>query len=129
MSLLDSLALLLSDMGFAQLVLAFIVVASYSLAINGSMSGAVRSGAGSAAFSAGVAFAALTPSWVSGVVFLALVVAAVAAFAGAAWLVSALLGLGAESGTVIANEERSSAWVPAAQPVRALAPSTAVRSL
>ncbi|HEY4957332.1 MAG TPA: hypothetical protein VII31_05905 [Caldimonas sp.] len=129
MSLLQSLAFLLSDMGFAQLALAFIVVGGYSLAINGSLSGAVRSGAGSAAFAAGVAFAALTPSWMSGVAFLALVVAAVAAFAGAAWLVSALLGLGAETGPVPIGEERAEAWVPTAQPARSLAPSAAVRSL
>jgi hypothetical protein len=129
MSLLESLAFLLSDMGFAQLVLAFIVVGGYSLAINGSLSSAVRSGAASAAFAAGAAFAAITTSWTSGVVFLAIVVAAMAAFAGAAWLVSAALGLGAETGRVPVNEERAEAWTTTAQPARTLSPSTAVRSL
>jgi hypothetical protein len=109
MSLLQSLALLLSDMGFAQLALAFIVVGAYSLAINGSLSGAVRGGAGSVAFSAGAAFAALTPLWASGVVFLALVVAAVALFAAAAWAVSAVLGMGTETGPELGAERPAGA--------------------
>jgi hypothetical protein len=130
MSLLQSLALLLSEMGFAQLALAFVVVAAYSLAINGSLDSTLRTGAGSAAFVAGVAFAALTPSWVSGVVFLALVIAAVAAFAASAWALSALLGLGAESGPLGASPERVEARTPAPQPARAIAATTAaVRSL
>ncbi len=123
MSLLESLAFLLSSMGLVQLTLAFFVVGAYSLAINGSLSGAVRSGAASIAFSAGVAFAALTPAWTSGVVFLALVVAAVAAFAGAAWLVSALLGIGAETGPAAVAGERAEAWLPTPQTSRSMAPT------
>jgi hypothetical protein len=129
MSLHHSLALLLSEMGFAQLSLAFIVVGAYSLAINGSFGANLRSGAGSTALVAGVAFAALTPSWVSGVTFLALVVAAVAAFVAAAWLLSTLLGLGAESGMLVPGEERSETRLPAPQPARAMATSAVVRSL
>jgi hypothetical protein len=130
MSLLQSLALLLSEMGFAQLALAFVVVAAYSLAINGSLDATLRTGAGSAAFVAGVAFAALTPSWVSGVTFLALVIAAIAAFAASAWVLSALLGLGAESGPLGVSPERAEARTPTPQPARAIAATTAaVRSL
>jgi len=125
MSLLQSLALLLSEMGFAQLALAFVVVAAYSLAINSSLEATLRTGAGSTAFVAGVAFAALTPSWVSGVAFLALVIAAVAAFAASAWLLSAMLGLRAESGPLGANPERAEARYPAPQPARGLAATTA----
>jgi hypothetical protein len=130
MSLLQSLALLLSEMGFAQLALAFVVVAAYSLAINGSLDATLRTGAGSAAFVAGVAFAALTPSWVSGVTFLALVIAAIAAFAASAWVLSALLGLGAESGPLGVSPERVEARTPTPQPARPIAATTAaVRSL
>jgi hypothetical protein len=126
MSLLESLASLLSDMGFAQLSLAFVVVGAYALAINGSFSGALRSGAGSVAFVAGAAFAAVTPAWVSGIVFLALVVVSVAAFAAAAWVVSALLGLGAETGPVSIDTEVADVRAPALQPARTLAPVTAI---
>jgi hypothetical protein len=129
MSLLQSLALLLSEMGFAQLALAFVVVAAYSLAINGSFGANLRTGAGSVAFAAGVAFAALTPAWVSGVTFLALVIAAVAAFAATAWLLSAMLGLGAQSGPLGVSEERAEARAPAPQPARAIATTAVVRSL
>lgn len=124
MSLLQSLALLLSEMGFAQLALAFVVVAAYSLAINGSLDANLRTGAGSIAFAAGVAFAALTPWWVSGVTFLALVIAAVAAFAALAWLLSALLGLGAESGPLGVSPERAESRSPAQQPARAMSATT-----
>ena len=99
----------------AQLALAFVVVAAYSLAINGSLDATLRTGAGSAAFVAGVAFAALTPSWVSGVTFLALVIAAIAAFAASAWVLSALLGLGAESGPLGVSPERAEARTPTPQ--------------
>lgn len=126
MSLLESLASLLSDMGFAQLSLAFLVVFTYALAINGSFNGALRSGAGSIAFFAGAAFAAVTPSWVSGIFFLALVIVGVAAFAAAAWVVSALLGLGAETGVDGIDPEVADVRAPALQPARALAPATAI---
>jgi hypothetical protein len=130
MSLLQSLAVLLSEMGFVQLALAFLVVGAYSLAINGSFGATLRAGAGSIAFVAGVAFAALTPSWMSGVTFLALVVAAVAAFAAAAWLLSTMLGVGGHTGPlVMTGAERVEARAPAPQPARAIAPSAAVRSL
>jgi hypothetical protein len=129
MSLLQSLALLLTEMGFAQLALAFLVVASYSLAINGSFGASLRTAAGSVAFAAGIAFAALTPSWVSGVTFLALVVAAIAAFAAATWLLSAMLGLGAQSGALGVSEERAEVRAPLPQPARAMATSAVVRSL
>lgn len=105
MSMLEGLASTLSEMSFVQLALVFIAVGAYSLAINGAFGGGARSGAASASFAAGVGFAALTPSWMSSVVFLALAVLAVAAFAGAAWAVSAMLGLGVGRGAAIAIEE------------------------
>jgi len=125
MSMLDGLASTLAEMSFVQLTLVFLAVGAYSMAINGAFGGGARSGAGSASFVAAVAFAALTPSWISGVVFLAVSVLAVAAFAGAAWALSAVLGLGAERGVIVAVEEEARApfrW-PVPQSLRAFAAS------
>ena len=118
MSMLEGLASTLAEMGVVQLTLVFLAVGAYSMAINGAFGAAARSGAASASFVAAVAFSALTPSWISGVVFLAVAVLAVAAFAGAAWAISALLGLGAERGVVLAVEE------PAPVPVRLPVPKS-----
>ena len=125
MSMLDGLASTLAEMSFVQLTLVFLAVGAYSMAINGAFSGGARSAAASASFVAAVAFAALTPSWISGVVFLAVSVLAVAAFAGAAWTLSAVLGLGAERGVIVAVEEEARApfrW-PVPQSLRAFAAS------
>ena len=126
MSMLEGLASTLAEMSFVQLALVFLAIGAYSMAINGAFGSAARSGAASASFVAGVAFAALSPSWISGVVFLAVSVLAVAAFAGSAWAISALLGLGAERGVVIAEaeeEERVPFRLPVPQSLRALAAS------
>lgn len=127
MSLLDGLAYTLAEMGLVQLSLVFLAVATYSVAINGSFGSNARSGAASLSFVAAVAFSALTPSWMSAVVFLALAVAAVAAFAAAAWLESALLGLGAERNVLAGADEAAATPTPAAQGVPVLA--RIVRSL
>jgi hypothetical protein len=110
MSMLDGLGSTLAEMGFVQLALVFLAVGAYLMAINGAFGSGVRSGAASASFVSAVGFATLTPSWISGVVFLAVAVLAVAAFAGAAWAISAALGLGAERGVVV---------VPVEEPARA----------
>ena len=125
MSMLEGLASTLAEMSFVQLALVFLAVGAYSMAINGAFGGTARSGAASASFVAAVAFATLSPSWISGVVFLAVSVLAVAAFAGAAWGLSALLGVGAQRGVVIAVEEEARApfRLPVPQALRALAAS------
>ena len=125
MSMLDGLGSTLTDMGFVQLALVFLAVGAYLMAINGAFGASARSGAASASFVAAVGFSALTPSWISGVVFLAVAVLAVAAFAAAAWALSALLGLGAERGVVVADEEeeRVPFRLPVPQSLRAFAAS------
>ena len=125
MSMLEGLASTLAEMSFVQLALVFLAVGAYSMAINGAFGGGARSGAAGASFVAAVAFATLTPSWISGVVFLAVSVLAVAAFAGAAWALSAVLGLGAERGIVVVVEEEAPApfRLPVPQSLRALAAS------
>jgi hypothetical protein len=134
MSLLDALGSTLSDMGFVQLALFFLVVSAYSVAINGAYGPNLRSGAASASFAAAAAFSALSTSWMGGIVFLAIAVLAVAAFAGATWAMSALLGFGPElviAAESIAEErapeEPVPTRVPVPQAVRSLAP-TAVRA-
>ena len=125
MSMLEGLAATLTEMSFVQLALVFVAVGAYSTAINAALGGAARSGAASAAFVAAVAFAALTPSWISGVVFISVAVLVIAAFAGAAWALSAALGLGAERGAVAAveAEERAPFRLPVPQSLRAFAAS------
>ena len=125
MSMLEGLAATLAEMSFVQLALVFLAVGAYSMAINGAFGGAARSGAASASFVAAVAFATLSPSWISGVVFLAVLVLAVAGFAGSAWALSAMLGLGAERGAVLAVEEEARVpfRLPVPQSLRALAAS------
>jgi len=116
--MLEGLASTLAEMSFVQLALVFLAVGAYSMAINGAFGGGARSGAASASFVAAVAFATLTPSWISGVVFLAVSVLAIACFAGAAWALSAALGVGAERGIVVAVEEEARA------PFRLLVPQS-----
>jgi hypothetical protein len=126
MSMLEGLRSTLAEMSFVQLTLVFLAIGAYAMAINGAFGPSARSGAASASFVAAVGFAALTPSWISGVVFLAVAVLAVAAFAGAAWALSALLGLGAERGLVavaIEEEERVPFRLPVPQSLRAFAAS------
>jgi hypothetical protein len=113
MSMFQSLASTLTQMGVAQLSLLFLAVGAYSLAINGALGSGVRSGAASVAFASGVGFSTLAPSWMSGVVFLALAVLAVAAFAAAAWLAATALGLGEERGPIVVGEERAAEPAPA----------------
>jgi hypothetical protein len=122
--MLEGLAATLADMGYVQLCLLFVVVAAYSIAINGAFGASARSGAASAAFAAGVGFSTLAPSWMSGVVFLALAVLAVGLFAATSWMVAGALGLGEERGTVVApvaSDARAPVRAPALQTVRGLA--------
>ena len=125
MSMLEGLAATLAEMSFVQLALVFLAVGAYSMAINGAFGSGARSGAASASFVAAVAFATLSPSWISGVVFLAVSVLAVAAFAGAAWGLSSVLGLGDERGVIVAveEEERVPFRLPVPRSLRAFAAS------
>ncbi len=128
MSLFQGLASVLHDMTLGELGLALAAILAYSLAINASYSGALRSGAASVAFAASVGFTTLSTGWMSAVVFLALAVVAFAAFAGLAWLLSSLLGLGEAGKTVPIAEE--GAVVPAsAQPMRGFAAHTSAQPL
>jgi len=128
MSLVESLAALLRGMATGELALALVAILAYSIAINGSYSSALRSGAASVAFAAAVGFTTLTPSAMSAVVFLALAIVGVAAFAGLAWMLSSLLGLG-EVGIATAESESVRVAPVQPQPVRAFAPQTSAMPL
>ena len=100
----EGLSSVLYDMGPVQLALLFLVAGAYLIAINASIPGGARSGAASTAFVSSIGFAALSPSLMTGVAFLALAVLSVAAFVGATWLLSELLDLEEERGTVVMEE-------------------------
>ena len=131
MSLVEGLAALLRGMATGELALALVAILAYSIAINGSYSSAMRSGAASVAFAAAVGFTTLTPSAMSAVVFLALAVVGVAAFAGLAWILSSLLGLGDIGMTAVEgiDVEPARATASPPQPVRAFAPQTSAMPL
>ena len=95
MSLLEGLAAILRDMTLGELTLALAAILAYSLAINGSFGGTLRTGAASVAFAAAVGFTTLSSGWMSATVFLALAVVGIAAFAALAWALSSLLGFSA----------------------------------
>jgi hypothetical protein len=128
MSLVESLASLLRAMTLGQLALACFAVLAYSIAINGSHSSALRSGAASIAFAAAMGFTTLTPSWMSAVVFLGLAVVGIAAFAALVWLLSSLLGLG-EAGTAVAVSDEALVAPMPSPPARGFAPHTSAQPL
>ena len=128
MSLAEGLASLLREMALGELALSLAAILAYSIAINSSYSATLRSGAASVAFAAAVGFTTLTPSWMSAVVFLGLAVVGIAAFAGLAWLLSSLLGLGqVGTGVVAADEAPVVATQP--RPMRGIAPHTSAQPL
>ena len=128
MSLVEGLAALLREMALGELALALAAILAYSIAINSSYDGSVRSGAASVAFAAAVGFTTLSPAWMSAVVFLALAVVAIAAFVGVAWTTSSLLGLGEAGVTLRAVDEAVVAPI-LPQPTRGFAPHTSAQPL
>ena len=128
MSLVEALASLLRGMALGELALALVAILAYSIAINGSYSSALRSGAASASFAAALGFTALTPSWMSAVVFLGLAVVGVAAFAAMAWMLSALLGLD-EAGSTVTETEEAPVAAMQSQSSRSFAPHTSAMPL
>lgn len=128
MSLVEGLAALLRGMATGELALALVAILAYSIAINGSYSSALRSGAASIAFAAAAGFTTLTPSAMSAVAFLALAVVGVAAFAALAWMLSSLLGL-RDIGIATVESEPARIAPAQAQPVRAFAPQTSAMPL
>lgn len=128
MSLVEGLALLLRQMALGELALALAAILAYSIAINSSYSSALRSGAASVAFAASVGFTTLSPGWMSAIVFLGLAIVAIAGFAGLAWMLSSLLGLGEVAVTMAqADDAVVAPMVP--QVVRGFAPHTSAQPL
>jgi hypothetical protein len=85
----------LRTMGFLQLLLAFVFLTGYALALS-SLTGALgRKRSGAVALLAAIAFAALTQPWVHGVLLMAFAVAGLGLFIGLAWALSRVFGLAA----------------------------------
>ena len=85
----------LRNMGFVQLLLAFVFLTGYALALS-SLTGALgRKRAGIVALLAAFAFVATTQPWVHGVLLMVFAVAGLGLFMGTAWLLSRLFGLAA----------------------------------
>ena len=100
----EGLSSVLYGMEPVQLALLFLAAGAYVIAINASFPSGARTGAASTAFVSSIGFAALSPSLMSGVAFLALAVLSVALFVGAVWLLSDLLNLEEERGTVVIEQ-------------------------
>jgi len=128
MSLVEGLASLLREMALGELALALAALLAYSVAINSSYSAALRSGAASVAFVMAVGFTTLTPSWMSAIVFLGLAIVGIAAFAGLAWMLSSLLGLG-QVGTVGVAADEAPVVPMLPRSVRGIAPHTSAQPL
>ncbi len=127
MAELDGLCSNLETMSFTELVLAFVALIAYTLALNGSFSARCRSLAGALALAAAAAFAACMSQWIEGVMLMALVIVAMGLFVGLAWLLSAVCGLTGRTGMpppaetlALAGNEAAMALDPA--PALALRP-------
>ena len=85
----------LRTMGFIQLLLAFVFLTGYALALS-SLTGALgRKRAGVVALLAAVGFAAITQPWVHGVLLMVFAVAGLGLFIAIVWMLSRLFGLAA----------------------------------
>lgn len=98
MSASESVRASLGLMGLSQLVLLFVALFAYGLALSQAFPARVRGATSMAALVAAAGFSAATPQWADGVVLLALTIALLGVFAAAAWLLAVLLRLDAPGG-------------------------------
>lgn len=82
---MDSIALTLNSLSFAQMALAWLFVACYALALGGMLGPQGRWRAAALALLAGVVFSALCDDWTHGVLLVLLAVLGMAMFIAAAW--------------------------------------------
>jgi len=82
---MDGILLTLKNVGLAQMVLAWLFVACYALAVGGMLGARGTWRAGVMAICAGVAFSALSHNWVHGVLLVLFAVAGMALFVIATW--------------------------------------------
>ena len=86
----------LRSMGFIQLLLAFVFLTAYALALSGLTGALGRKRAGAVALLSAIGFAAATQPWAHGVILIAFAVAVLGLFIASAWALSTLFGLAAE---------------------------------
>lgn len=84
----------LHGLGFEQLLLALVFLASYALALSGLTGERGRRRAALLALLAAIGFAARTDPWVHGALLMAFAVAGMGLFILAVWLVCSLFGFG-----------------------------------
>ena len=125
MSASDSVRASLGSMDLIQLVLLFVALFAYGLALSESFPARLRGAAAVAALAAAAGFAAATPRWADGIVLLAVAVALLGAFAGAAWVLARVLRLDAARGARIVDAgsapDKLAAYGPGGPPPRARA--------
>lgn len=82
---MDGILLTLKNVGLAQMVLAWLFVACYALAVGGMLGARGTWRAGGMAICAGVAFSVLSHNWVHGVLLVLFAIAGMALFVIATW--------------------------------------------
>lgn len=123
---MDGILLTLKNVGLAQMVLAWLFVACYALAVGGMLGARGTWRAGVMAICAGVAFSVLSHNWVHGVLLVLFAVAGMALFVILTWaLAHACAWL---IGRHRAHQAEAPAS-PAAQPVAARRPVAVLRAL
>lgn len=124
MSVLGEVFGSVQNMGFVQLLLAFVACFGYALAQGGLLSGKGRRMAWTIAFIGAAGFAVVSPDWPNAVMLIALAVVAVGSLAALAWVVSRVVGVdrrtamstGTTMDTTVDTSFAPSAPAPLAEP-------------
>lgn len=98
MSVLEEVVDTVRNMGFAQLLLAFVACFGYALAQGGLLSGKGRRIAWAIAFVGAAGFAVASPDWPDAVMLIALAVVAIGSLAAVVWVVSRMVGVDRSAG-------------------------------
>ena len=85
---MDGILVTLKNLSFAQMVLAWLFVACYALALGGLLSAKGRLRAGGAAVLSSVSFAALSDNWVHGALLMLFAVGGMALFVITSWVLT-----------------------------------------
>jgi len=112
MSVLEEVVDTVRNMGFVQLLLAFVACFGYALAQGGLLSGKGRRMAWTIAFAGAVGFAAASPDWPDAVMLIALAVVAIGSLAALVWVVSRMVGVDRSASMLPPMDSRSPPSAP-----------------